>query len=223
MDSARKGRTLTFRPIFKGGIKQVQLNSALDMQEAMVELFDHWFMKLPTIVEPFYQLCEARLNEVSGLGRVESTSCAFQSDCTTKSINIDPNGDLHVCLEMADSGLPPIGNGLLGKWDEQALSVYSSRSENLHKDCLSCPYLKSCQGGCMYEAIAQGQGSHGKSFHCSTWKSIFGRIDKAISTHGAEVVRDWIHRLATKHENQRDEGVAKSIVRHTEEGGSKCS
>lgn len=216
LDSAKQGRAITFRPIFEGGIKQIQLNSALQMKEAMVELFDSWFMRMPIIAEPFFQLCESRLNEVSGLGRVEATSCAFQSDCTSKSINIDPNGDLHVCLEMADSGLPSIGNGLTGVWNEQAINVYSSRGANLSPDCQSCPYLKSCQGGCMYESIAQGQGSHGKSFHCASWKAIFGRIDVAIHKHGAEEVREWLHRIATRHANFRDEGRARGLAQHAE-------
>lgn len=214
MDSARVGRMLTLRPIFEGGIKSVQLNSARQFRESMERLFDRWFLKLPIIVEPFYQLCESRVSEVSGSSRLVSTACAFQNDCTTKSLNIDPNGDLHVCLEMADAGLTPIGNGLQGTWDDQSIAMFSSRSQHLNATCKACPYLNSCQGGCMYESIAQGQGVHGKSFHCETWKSLFRRIDEAISEHGAEHVHDWLHRLATRHENAKHNGLARAALAH---------
>lgn len=61
----------------------------------------------------------------------------------------------------------------------------------------------------MYEAISQGQGVHGKSYHCGTWKALFSRIDDAIAARGAEHVHEWLHRIATRHENAREEGVAK--------------
>ncbi|MFL1449367.1 radical SAM protein [Pseudomonas tritici] len=209
-EAARSRRVITFRPIFKGGMEAVQLNSANQFRETMLALFDEWFLRLPVIAEPFYQLCEARLSEVSNMARVQSTACAFQSDCTRKSINIEPNGDLYVCQEMADAGLAPIGNGIAGKWYSEALSLYASRSSTVHQDCAVCPFLKSCHGGCMYEAIAQGQGVHGKSYHCASWKGLFQRIDDAIAAHGAEHIHEWLHRLATRHENARAEGMAKA-------------
>lgn len=215
-EAVRSRRVITFRPIFKGGIESVQLNSAEQYRESMLALFDEWFLRMPIIAEPFYQLCEARLSEVSQMARVQSTACAFQNDCTRKSVNIEPNGDLYVCLEMADAGLAPIGNGLRREWYPESLGMYASRSNNIHKDCTECPFLKSCHGGCMYEAIAQGQGVHGKSYHCSTWKALFQRIDDAIAAHGAEHIHDWLHRLATRHENARAEGMAKAVAQEFE-------
>ena len=165
----------------------------------MVELFDEWFLRMPVIAEPFFQLCESRIWEVSGVSRVQTTACAFQSDCTRKSVNIEPNGDLYVCLEMADAGMAPIGNGVKGEWYIEALGVYASRASNLPQSCKACPYVKSCHGGCMYESISQGQGVHGKSHHCSTWKAIFKRIDDAVAVHGADHIHEWLHRLVTRH------------------------
>jgi hypothetical protein len=62
----------------------------------------------------------------------------------------------------------------------------------------------------MYESLAQGQGIHGKSYHCMTWTALFKRIDLAISTYGAEHIHEWLHRVATRHENARLEGLAKA-------------
>lgn len=215
-EAARSRRVITFRPIFKGGIESVQLNTAEQFKVVMVELFDEWFLRLPVIAEPFFQLCEARLSELSGLSRVQATACAFQSDCTRKSVNIEPNGDLYVCLEMADAGLAPIGNAVRGEWYSDSLNAYASRSANIPQSCRECPYLKSCHGGCMYESIAQGQGILGKSHHCSTWKAIFKRIDNAVADQGAEHVHEWLHRLATRHENARSVGIAKASLEATE-------
>ena len=136
-EAARSRRVITFRPIFKGGIEAVHLNSAEQFNTSMVDLFDEWFLRLPVIAEPFYQLCESRLSELSKLSHVQTTACAFQNDCTRKSVNIEPNGDLYVCLEMADAGMAPIGNGVAGEWYTDALSLYASRSKNLPQSC-SC-------------------------------------------------------------------------------------
>ena len=55
-EAARSRRAITFRPIFKGGIDSVHLNSAEQFQASMVELFDEWFLRMPVIAEPFFQL-----------------------------------------------------------------------------------------------------------------------------------------------------------------------
>lgn len=217
-EAVRSRRAITFRPIFRGGIEAVQLNTAEQFRDSMVSLFDDWFLRLPVVVEPFYQLCEARVSEVSGLGRIQATACAFQNDCTRKSVNIEPNGDLYVCLEMADAGLAPIGNALSENWDYEAINVYASRASNTPVTCRSCPFYKSCHGGCMFESIAQGNGVHGKSYHCMTWTALFQRIDEAIRTHGAEHIREWLHRIATRHENARFEGLARAAEREFAEG-----
>lgn len=209
-EAVRSRRAITFRPVFRGGIDAVQLNSADQFQASMVSLFDEWFLRLPVIAEPFFQLCQARLAEMASLGGALTTACAFQSDCTRKSVNIEPNGDLYVCLEMADAGLTPIGNALHERWDHEAISGYASRAKSLPTSCRQCPYLKSCHGGCMYESIAQGNGVHGKSYHCSTWKVLFGRIDAAIEAYGAEHIREWLERIAVRHENARSDGLAKA-------------
>lgn len=65
----------------------------------------------------------------------------------------------------------------------------------------------------MFESIAQGNGVHGKSYHCMTWTALFQRIDEAIRTHGAEHIREWLHRIATRHENARFEGLARAAER----------
>lgn len=212
LDSARYGRMLTLRPVFQGGMAGQEICSPDALDKAMGELFNSWFMRLPVMVEPFFQLTQSRVMEVTGLGSVVSTACAFQSDCTKKSLNIDPNGDIHVCLEMADAGLAPIGNALAGEWYSDAIRMYSSREENLHDDCKRCPYLKSCQGGCMFEAISQGQGVHGKSNLCGTWKTLFRMIDEGVEFYGAEQVHGWLHRLATKQANSRSNGIASGVL-----------
>lgn len=213
-EAARSNRAITFRPIFKGGIEAVQTNSAEQFRDVMTELFDEWFLRLPVIAEPFFQMCEARVDELGGMGRVQSTACAFQQDCTRKSVNIEPNGDLYVCLEMADAGFAPIGNGVRMEWYADALAMYSSRAGNLPGSCRECPYLASCQGGCMYESIAQGHGVHGKSYHCATWKALYARIDEAVAMHGLSHIHDWLHRLATRHENARLEGLSRAVDQH---------
>ncbi|MEN1648064.1 hypothetical protein AAIH51_31515, partial [Pseudomonas aeruginosa] len=55
---------------------------------------------------------------------------------------------------------------------------------------------------------------HGKSYHCATWKAVYALIDEAVATHGLSHIHDWLHRLATRHENARLEGLSRAVDQH---------
>ena len=204
-----QGRAITLRPVFQGGTPGQQLLGAEDARAVFMAAFEKWFMASPIIIEPFFSMAQHRLEELSGNASSIGTACAFQSDCTKKSLSLEPNGDLYLCQEMADAGLFRIGNAVTGEWDLDTVEALGSRSSNLHEDCRQCPYLATCQGGCMFEAVQQGRGLSGKSYHCLSWKSLFASIDDGIKTFGAGAVREWLHRLDVRNRNALNDGLAK--------------
>jgi radical SAM protein with 4Fe4S-binding SPASM domain len=41
------------------------------------------------------------------------------SSCSANSLNIEPNGDIYTCQEMADVGAGKLGNAISGEWDDE--------------------------------------------------------------------------------------------------------
>ncbi|MDX2309689.1 SPASM domain-containing protein [Pseudomonas sp. On1] len=210
--AAREGRMLTLRPLFQGGTPGQALQGSERTKKALLETFDDWFMRYPIIVEPFFHLTTARVASFAGSPHQMPNACAFQADCTQRSLSLEPNGDLHVCQEMADAGLSRVGNALDGVIDTGLLEALAARSWRLSADCQACPFVKECQGGCMFESIQQGNGMYGRSAHCASWKALFRRIDAGIQEHGLEEVRGWLHRIETRHHNHKLDGLFKASL-----------
>lgn len=204
---ARDQRMLTLRPLFQGGTPGQALQGAEATRDAFVEGFNQWFMRLPIIVEPYFYLAQARIRSLSGMSQQAGAACAFQSDCTKRSLSLEPNGDLYLCQDMADGGIGKLGNALDRKWDASMVAMLGERPKRLDDSCISCPYLAECQGGCMFEAAAQGRGMYGKSQHCISWKTLFELIDQGVASHGLKDVSDWMHRIEVRHQNTKSGGL----------------
>ncbi|MBM5458984.1 SPASM domain-containing protein [Pseudomonas sp. P66] len=204
---ARDQRMLTLRPLFQGGTPGQVLQGSEATRDAFVTGFKQWFMRLPIIVEPYFYLTQARLRTLSGSKQLAGAGCAFQADCTKRSLSVEPNGDLYVCQDMADGGIGKLGNSLNGQWDAGMVAMLSERPGRLDDSCRSCPYIAECQGGCMFEAAAQGRGMYGKSQHCTSWMTLFALIDAGVAEHGLQDVSGWLHRIETRHANTKSAGL----------------
>lgn len=196
--AARQKRNLTVRPVFIGGSDVENLTTEA-VTSAMLETLYMWFMKMPIILEPHFSLLKKRLM-VHELEPITGSYdlCPFQATCAIRSLSLEPNGDLYICQEMADADAGRIGNALNKEWDHDLFTLISSRPENLHSDCNSCPYLSVCQGGCMLQSIQSGRGYFGKSDYCETWKSLFGAIDYLIHYSNRESLNKWLAYLESK-------------------------
>nr|WP_157968176.1 SPASM domain-containing protein [Cysteiniphilum litorale] len=191
-------RNLNIRLPFNGG-KDVNYADLDRIAELMCGVFDKWVMNSNIIIDPFYLFLKKRINTFLGKSVKAITHCNFQCDCAIKSLNIDPSGDIYLCQEMADANLFKLGNvkdrrGL----DQPVWNILQARTRLLHKDCLSCPYLKECQGGCMVNSIQSGNGVYGKPNECIVWKAIFRRIDSFLLSRNPEEVIEWLDNLETK-------------------------
>lgn len=187
---------LTLRPVFQGGMPVDTLNQD-SLTEIYTNVLDYWFMKSNIAIEPLVGMVQKRLlkNNIYDEDFGYISGCNFQHNCATSSLNLEPDGSLYVCLDMADGKHYPIGNAINEEVYSDNFKLLMSRTEKLNKDCLECEYFSACQGGCMNEAIEQNNGVFGKTDYCSTWKSIFKTIDQSIVLHGEKNVRYWIKKL----------------------------
>jgi len=185
------GYNLTLRPVFHGG-REINVAPIEELCESFGKLFDDWVMKSNISIEPFHQLLNERLYEKTLDNDLAFRfGCPFQTDCATVSLNLEPDGDLFVCLDMADSNQNKLGNAINREFDSELWKKLNLRKEHLDSSCKSCAYLKSCQGGCMSEAIHSTKSIYGKTDLCPLWKTIFSKIDRVIDVEGVERVKNW--------------------------------
>jgi radical SAM protein with 4Fe4S-binding SPASM domain len=187
MSASDKGHSLVLRPVFDGG-RTVESASVSDLVSAFGTAFDQWVMKSRVPVEPFIHLLKKRLQPDSVVGSV----CPFQRNCAEVSLDLEPDGTLYTCLDMADSKQVPLGNALSGTFDQKAYAMLMARKDNIDPRCKACPYFAACQGGCMSEAIHHTGSVYGRSDLCAVWTAIFKRIDQAIAFHGVEAMKQWV-------------------------------
>ncbi len=197
-----RGYDLTLRAVFQGG-SDINAASIEEIDQLYGELFDAWILKQGISIQPFFQLLAKRLGSVNNDDTLlrYNVGCPFQNDCAKVSLNLEPGGDLYVCLDMADSGQYPLGNALSGEFDTQSWRKLLGRQYRLPKDCLVCDYFQECQGGCMSEAMATTDSPFGKTELCRVWKTLFRRIDNAIEVYGADRIKLWMDTLHDKNSN----------------------
>ena len=182
---------LVLRPVFSGG-REVADATPAELADGMVRAFDLWAMTSSVSVEPFHQLLSRRLHG----GEAGGGACPFQRNCAEVSIDIEPDGTLYTCLDMADSGQMPFGNALRGEFFEDVWQTLAMRVSMIDPRCSSCPFFAACQGGCMSEAIHHTGSVYGRSDLCMVWTALFNRIDCLIAEHGRESVSRWLSSCA---------------------------
>lgn len=179
---------ITYRPVFEGG-KSVEKLSASDYTSILLDTLSKWFMSTKPAVEPLLDMIKSRITSHS---MSHCSSCNRQSDCAKRGMNIEPNGDLYTCLEMADSGVYKLGNGISKTFNTNTWSKIALRDAVISRECGACPYFTSCKGGCLIESEQAGMGMYSKTPYCSTYINVFSEIDRLIEEHGASDVKKWL-------------------------------
>jgi radical SAM protein with 4Fe4S-binding SPASM domain len=183
------GRSLVLRPVFRGGraVDEAPLEALV---ERMAGAFRGWAMRARTSVEPFRHLLASRLSP--GPGAAMSTACPFQRNCAGTSLDLEPDGGLHLCLDMADSGQYPLGNALDKSFDRDAWQALALREVEVDPKCLGCRWFAACQGGCMSEAIRDTGSPYGRPRLCALWTALFTEVDALVAREGREAVAAWL-------------------------------
>lgn len=201
MKARDNNRNFTMRVVYEGG-RDVDFVSPTQYSDALCVLLDRWFLEPGFVVEPLFDMVYSRLQELEPIFGSSCSACNRQSDCTSKSINIEPNGDLYLCMEMADAGIYKIGNALDQTIDVGNWAKLAGRKHYVAQQCRSCDYYTSCQGGCMVESYQQVGSIQDKTPYCEAYKTVFAKIDEMITTHGTSVVYDWLNPMISKHHNE---------------------
>ncbi len=188
------GLPFTFRLVYKGGKEAVKFVSPDDYSFLLNRIFDDWFLKSSIPVEPLHDMVISRLQNRS---TAACSSCNRQSTCAKEGLNIEPNGDLYLCMETSDSGLYKLGNAQDKVFDFVTWSRLSQRDSAIKLECSSCRFYNSCKGGCLVESVQQGNGLYSRTPYCSTYKSIFAKIDSAIESAGPSEVKAWLSQFHT--------------------------
>lgn len=190
---------LTLRPVFQGGmpIEEMNVSHVIPIFE---KAFDEWIMNSHISIEPFTSLLNKRLIKYkksfttsNGFKEINAYSgCPFQHNCAQNSLNLEPNGDLFLCFEMADGNRYSFGNAIDGIFNSDVFNLLLERSNKLQKECYECDYFDECQGGCMNEAIDHFGDIYAKTKNCSLWKALFAKIDANIEKHGVDNIQKWL-------------------------------
>ena len=186
---------ITIRPVFQGG-SLIDKLSISEMESIYLEIFDKWFLKQNIIIEPFYNYLKKRISHIEQTSNSYYSGCPSQHNCSLTSLNLEPDGSIYVCQDMADSKSYKLGNAIEEEWNNDFFDLLTQRSYKLKSECYSCDYFKDCQGGCMNEAIEQTEeGLYGKTLYCSIWKKLFKKIDEAIASNDLYLIKKWLSRF----------------------------
>ena len=193
--SERKSH-ITLRPVFNGG-SPVEKLTLEEMENIYLKLYDNWFLKQKMCLEPFYSYLTKRISNLNNEDISNISGCPSQHNCAITSINMDPDGTLYLCQEMSDSDSYILGNAIKEEWNQELHEIMKSRSEHLSNECITCPYFKECQGGCIKEAVEYtAEGIYGKTIFCSIWKKIFARIDSDLKNNDPLLIKNWLNKIS---------------------------
>ncbi|MCG7870987.1 MAG: SPASM domain-containing protein [Candidatus Thiodiazotropha lotti] len=184
---AAQGRSLTIREVFQGA-NDVQGVDSDAFAEALIEVWNRWFLQGTTIVNPLYRTVQAILN-------TQPVGCPWWRSCAGDSINMDGNGDIYLCQEMNDVGLGKIGNVFRKEWDDQAWNRLALRRARIDRNCLSCDVYDLCQGGCMMDAWSTSGDIYARPSMCPAWKRMFRTLRQDIDSRDRQEVIKWIGTL----------------------------
>lgn len=191
----RAERDITFRPLFSAGLATSTGGLAELQARSLLSIFEDWAMKGRVKVEPLYSMFRKRVLAVDGLATDLISGCPSQKDCTSKSISLEPNGDMYLCQEMSDALVAKIGNAYEKNYDSNVVDILSFRQVSLSDDCISCDYIDSCQGGCMLEAYQHSSSFYDKPPLCDAWKTLYSAMDKLIIDNGVVRTNSWLRGL----------------------------
>jgi radical SAM protein with 4Fe4S-binding SPASM domain len=202
-------RRITIRPIFAGrhakhSIDYLDPNRLGKHWKALIDI---WFIHGDTIIEPLMRMTKSMLGM-----RTEEVGCPYWRSCSANSLNIQPNGDIYTCQEMADVGAGKLGNAISGEWYDDMYLQLSKRQTNIDKECQTCQWYRYCQGGCMMESFTESGSFYSRPNNCTAWKIVFKALDDNIKKHGKQTSIDWINKIQALEYSRIDYSKNKPIA-----------
>lgn len=190
--SQAKYHSITYRPIFEGG-KEVSGLSNDELYFSLRSVLYKWVLSGNIHVEPFSMLLSNLLNNIEF--KSSCAGCPFQSDCVEKSLDIEANGDIYICLDTADAGNLKIGNAINGHIDDALLFRLGLRKNKIIEQCSGCKAFKVCHGGCLAESVSKNNNIYSKTPYCDVWLRLVSDMENIINEFGFDNVKSWFDSL----------------------------
>ncbi len=161
-----------------------------EMAKTLIKVMDEWVLNYDTPIEPLGHILRMVLEDDTKLCGT-GDSCPFAYGCASKSVCVEPNGDLYVCMDMAETKRHKLGNAVEGNADFKLVRKLSKRGIKTNDKCSQCKYRMYCKGGCMNHAMINGD-EYSESYFCEVWYALFEHCEKLIDIHGRETLKQWL-------------------------------
>ena len=147
--------------------------------EFLVSLFGRWLEDFtPEGPTTFVRFFDAVFNKYAGL---EPAECEMKQSCGTYVV-IEHNGDVYPCdfFVAPEWRLGSLRDDtLVGMLNSPKQDAFGSAKAHLPTACLSCAWLKYCQGGCPKDRL-RNPARNGTSYFCESYKRFFERADRQL-------------------------------------------
>lgn len=138
-------------------------------------IFDEWVRN--DVGQVFVQLFDSTL--ARWVGEAPGV-CAMAETCGHASV-LEANGDLYSCDHFV---FPEYKLGNIHKqtitemmYSDRQLTFGRGKRNGLPQQCLSCPWLFVCNGGCPKDRFCQtANGERGLNYMCKAFQQIFGHV-----------------------------------------------
>lgn len=187
----KKGYPVGLYPAYEAS-NPVDMADTKEMGRALCEVMDAWVLKGSAPIEPLAHILRMVVDETlnqAGCGN----ACPFAFGCAKRSVAIDPDGDMYVCSDMAETGNHKLGNSVEGVHDVRLVKRLGLRGIRLEGECRSCEFRNMCKGGCLNHALLDEENMYGKSHFCEVWKALFKHCYKLVEKYGAQEIHDWLN------------------------------
>lgn len=119
-----------------------------------------------------------------GLATGEGKVCTFR-DCLGMFLAIDPVGGIYPCQRLAGKEEYRLGSlserpSLSTLFHRPVARIFAERERRVREDCVACPHLPYCKGGCPYNAWAAGGPERVQDPYCRTYQDLFGYVYKRL-------------------------------------------
>lgn len=186
----KKGYSIGLYPAYQA-VNPVEMVDPETLGDVLIAIADKWILQSNTPIEPLAHLLRMVVtNDVQWAGKGDS--CPFCHQCATRSICVETNGDLYVCMDLSQTKHYRIGNALTNSFDLDVIRTLNQRPIRLSTNCRNCRFVQFCKGGCLNHALQNGMDINSPAYFCKTWKKLLTHFEEVIQSQGAYRVATWL-------------------------------
>lgn len=180
--------------------------SAVDYGQFLIRIFDLWLSDFKNgIPTTSIRHFESVFHTYVGL---QAPECTVMKECGPYVV-IEHNGDVYSC----DFFVEPrwrLGNikldRIINMLNSKKQQTFGAAKAALPRECITCPWLRHCYGGCTKDRI-KDPDDHRKPRFCTSYKMFFKHADATLKQMAAQ----WKDQQVIQYEKQRSGGVYNAL------------